>query len=329
VAGGTGFKEEITLNQAGREWIASNRPPATPLTETWFGCVFQLDWSDVPKVVKLGVQQDVETDWEADNESVELRDATDRLLAFLPIDYVYVPVSGAQGEYPQERLQKRFYKDGGNHYLLVGVRVDRLLALPAGDVIFDPTVEEQVGASTDDGHEHDRINYYDQTDMRIGAWPGAGADQDCATRFQTVAIANGASIVSAYWRITAKGSGGDPTNVVANIYLEDVDDAAAPSAIHRPSQMTGTTAFTALTLAAWVTDTQYSWDLVDEVQEVVNRGGWASGQDMMVFTQDQGTPASDIANIYPYNDTPAKAAELDITYSTGAAARRYAPIIME
>jgi hypothetical protein len=49
VAGGTGFKEEITLNQAGREWIASNRPPATPLTETWFGCVFQLDWSDVPK----------------------------------------------------------------------------------------------------------------------------------------------------------------------------------------------------------------------------------------------------------------------------------------
>jgi len=137
---GRKLKEEITVNQAAREWIAANRPPTTPIAETWFSFLFRLDWSDVPRIVRAGILQSEDSDFADDGERIELRDALDRVLALMPLDTVSVP--GAEDNAP---IRKRFYSDGGNHFLVIGVRCDALVGLPAGDLVFDPTFTDGYG----------------------------------------------------------------------------------------------------------------------------------------------------------------------------------------
>lgn len=139
-AEGRGLKEHIVINQAARTWVAANRPPTTPVSETYFGMVFQADLSDIPKVVKGGIVQDLEGDFDDDDgtATLEMRDAADELLAFLPISQAW----SSGDEQTRIGLRKRIWKDGdGNVYLLVGAKVADLVGLPAGDVVFDPTYE--------------------------------------------------------------------------------------------------------------------------------------------------------------------------------------------
>lgn len=133
-------KQEIYINQEAREWITANRPPSTPPADTYFGFVFQLDVSDIPKWVKNGIKQDIDGDFDdSDTSRVELRDALDRLLAFTPTSVVFSDEYGEDGERDQVRLRKRFWKDNdGNHYLLLGVKVTELDNLHEGGITFDP-----------------------------------------------------------------------------------------------------------------------------------------------------------------------------------------------
>ena len=169
---GRQLKEDITLNQAAREWIATNHPPATPTAETWFGFVYQLDVSDIPKCVRAGVLQDW-ADFADDGASVELRDAADHLLCFLPVSTaISEPYSiGTDGDgdpiltYDTLNLRKRFWTDDGTVYLLVGARVDQLNALHAGDVTFDPDYVISGDTGGRDTHVNDG-----NTDKHYGSW---------------------------------------------------------------------------------------------------------------------------------------------------------------
>jgi hypothetical protein len=60
-------------------------------------------------------------------------------------------------------------------------------------------------------------------------------------------------------------------------------------------------------------DTWYTWDVTTIVQEIVNRGGWASGNDLALIAIGNGSADSANKQYYSY-DTPASAAKLDITY---------------
>lgn len=156
---GTGkLKEDIVINQAAREWIAANQPPTTPANETYFGFRFKVDLSDVPKLWNNG-NRPKDSDFDDENAPTELRDALDRLLAFMPLDYVYVRTRGGN-----VRLRKRFYTDGGQTYLFMGAKVSEINTdLLPGDMIFDPTLAEEIAASsTDDCHTYDGawFNYY-------------------------------------------------------------------------------------------------------------------------------------------------------------------------
>lgn len=147
-AEGRQLKEEIIINQAAREWIAANRPPGfffsgTPLTDVFFGFVFKLDWSDVPGIYRGATEKQTADDYD-DGEAIVLKDAAlNQLMAFMPVDEVYTPAVSLTEPGGRAVLRKRFYTDGGNHYLLVGVRCDQLNSLPAGDLIFDPTLTSQ------------------------------------------------------------------------------------------------------------------------------------------------------------------------------------------
>jgi hypothetical protein len=148
-AEGRQLKEEIVINQAAREWITANRPPSyyfpgIQLNDAYFGFVFRLDWSDIPKAYRGMVEFDPDDDIADDGENIYLKDALDRLLAFMPVDQVYVP--GAElDENGSTPLRKRIYFDGTNHYLLVGVRCDLLAGMTAGDLVFDPTFTDGYG----------------------------------------------------------------------------------------------------------------------------------------------------------------------------------------
>jgi hypothetical protein len=139
---GDQLKEQIAVNQAARTWIAANRPPATNPSETYFGFVFDLDWTDVPRVFRGAVLQDLEGDFD-DQQQLELRDDANRLLALLPADQVAAGIKGrAAGGLDVAPLQKRFWRDAdGHHYMLAGVRCDLLAAMRPGPLAFDPTFD--------------------------------------------------------------------------------------------------------------------------------------------------------------------------------------------
>lgn len=149
-AEGRQLKEDLTINAAARAWMTANRPPSTPASETWLGFMFRVDWSDIPRAVRAGVLQNTGQggDFSDDGVPIELQDAQERVLAFLPVD-----VAWATSDVTKTiQLRKRFWRDpDGNDYLIVGAKVSDLASLPAGDVIFDPTTTIQPDAT--DGND--------------------------------------------------------------------------------------------------------------------------------------------------------------------------------
>ena len=310
-ARGDGLKENVVLNQAGREWLVANMPPTTPINETYFGFVFRLDWSDVPRVYRQGVLQDVEGDFADDDESIELRDDLDRLLAFMPISEVRVKIADEPlGSAP---LRKRFWKDGdGNHYLLVGARVDILNGMAAGDLIFDPTVDEIVTASNDDMRETGTGGVDSSANSRLNAsFPYAGYIWDA------VAIDGGVTIDECYMQIY-----GDHPSLIEFTGDWDFvaeDDCAAWSTGSGTYDVSGRTLTgnaigidITLSTSAYTTTSSN----VAALQAIVDRGGWSSGQDMGVVVAHTG---ADNAQYSTYDDASAEAPKLHIEYTEGGA----------
>lgn len=222
VAGGDRLKEHIVVNEAARGWIHDNAPPGTPLNETYFGFVLRLDWSDIPKVVRDGVLQDVDGDFADDGESIEMRDALDRLLGFMLVSDVRVPGTA------REPLRKRFYKDGDDHYLLVGVRCDVLNGMAAGDLVFDPTVDKQVAAGSDDGRTRTGDTSFSNSDTApYAGYVNLSDYEDCEifARWTGVTI-EGTIDVSHIELYQYEATGGTPE---LKVYGIDEDNPAAPT----------------------------------------------------------------------------------------------------
>ena len=314
---GDQLKEEIIVNQVAREWVTANQPPTTPLAETWFGFVLRLDWSGVPTVWRNGAQQSVEEDWsDSDGHGAELRDTLGRLLGLLPIDTVHVGAGKARRE---ATLQKRFWKGGdGNYYLLVGVRCDMVNALPAGALVFDPTVNEIVGVGTDDGHEYPQDTWTSNV-----CWFGhyGASDLWACTRFQTVNVPNPATIDSATYTLTEKSDEGGTYTVDATVRAQAIDDAAAPAAGNLPSDMTLTAAGTNVSYVStsWTIDEESEITVTSIIQEIVDRAGWAANQDMNIVIVNNGTTGDKDLEFYDYTGSVTACATLDITYTAGAA----------
>lgn len=200
------LKEEVIINQAGREWIQANRPPATPLQETYFGFVFQLDVSDIPIVYRAGLQQSIDSDYSDDGEPIQLKDAADHLLAFMPLDDLIINDSAGE-EIARTPLRKRFYKDGSNYYLVIGVRTDVLNNMPDGNLVFDPTLTTQPdGASGIDVTLRGSL-----PDTNYGTYTILGVNLTYTRsliKFDLSAIPNGSTIDAANFYSYHSGSGG-------------------------------------------------------------------------------------------------------------------------
>lgn len=307
------LKEEIVINQAAREWIADNRPPSTPAGETFFGFVLQLDWSDISKVVCDGEEQDVDSDWSAE-VPVHLRDDLNRLLAFLPVGRCYVGEGKERGGL---NLRKRFWQDGGRHYLLIGARVDLLNGLPAGDLVFDPTVTPSTTASADDALAWTpaTLNVL-QGDQFFG---DDGSTNDSGYRF-ILAVAAGATISAA--KLTFEATASLSADTVRNeITYQDAND---------PGDFSGDSYadFQARTRSAalqawdfttnWISGLDYDTaDFAAVIQALVNEAYWASGEHCVILVDDDGSDGNAHRKGASWDHPSGAAPMLTVTYTTG------------
>lgn len=208
---GKRLKENIVLNEAARNWIVANRPPLTPVASTYFGFVFQLDVSDIPRMSKAGVLQDFDGDFDDDNGTSKLtiEDGVNEVLGFLPISKAY-----SQDLTTNIDLRKRIWKDlDGNVYLLVGAKVSDFNGMPAGDVVFDPTFQVQPDSSAGEDSRMSSVlpNSNFGTDTVLLASAGSSTS---IIRFDLTSIPVGATITSAVLSVWSLVGGGGSAQTV-------------------------------------------------------------------------------------------------------------------
>jgi hypothetical protein len=115
-----------------------------------------------------------------------------------------------------------------------------------------------------------------------------GVAQICGVRFLNVTIPMGATINSASIQFTAKGNNGDPT---IDIYGVKEDNASIFTTT--TNDLSGRAATTATvgwsSIPAWTGGEVYSTpDLTTIIQELVNQGGWVSGNSLAILLENTG-----------------------------------------
>lgn len=175
-----------------------------------------------------------------------------------------------------------------------------------------PTLNLQVGASSDDARENSGAMSLAQTQIN-----SSGTGQQLGFRWPNVTVPNAATITSAILSFYVTSTSNDTPNG-ATVGMEDSDDAATFTATTDDIDdrtRTSTVAWSGTNIGA-------GWQTVDVttyVQAVVNRAGWVSGNAMAAILY--GVSGSDVT-ITAWDGTPSQAAKLDITYTTAGGATR-------
>lgn len=158
------------------------------------------------------------------------------------------------------------------------------------------SIDKHVSASSDDAHVQVGINAIWKlgTALIFGRSPPGtgGQDEHAGMRFQPVNVPQGATILWAYVQFQCPVAKAAVT-MNTLVSCEDADDTATFSTygnfMGRPR-----TAGVAWSPGAWVINQfYYTPDIATEVQTVVDRVGWVSGNNMVVFVFENGSTAVD------------------------------------
>jgi hypothetical protein len=139
----------------------------------------------------------------------------------------------------------------------------------------------------------------------------------CGMRFLNVTILKDSTIDSAFLKITSYDNKVNNT-VNTRIDGEDVGDAATFSTVGNYNGRIRTTANVDWdAIPAHTKDVEYTSPNIKTVpQEIVNRGDWGSGNDMVIFWEDHGSDTGSGINRQPYSfESGQPAAKLEITYT--------------
>ncbi len=158
-----------------------------------------------------------------------------------------------------------------------------------------PTLDVSVIGASNDGYSF--TGTFNNTDNFVNIGHTSGdVSVNAFARFQSVTIPQGAIIDVAYLTVIPFASNG--AGVLSNLYFNDIDDAVAPTTVAEHVALTRTTAFVAIDGVQYVTPTATQTpSIITIIQEVVNRNGWSSGNDMLMLWDDDGSD-NDISYVF-------------------------------
>lgn len=195
---------------------------------------------------------------------------------------------------------------------------------PYAGAPYKPIIETRVSGSSNDAEQNMTGNnvYYDNGDLDLGRFSTNGDKSSVGLRFQDIQIPPGSTITRAYIEFTAIANTAGAMSV--SIAGEDVDDAATfTTAASSISSRTKTSQTVTWSPADWVTNVTYQTaELKDVVQEVVDRAGWLSGNDMG-FIFSSIAASVNVRNAYAYDQNTTKAPKLHIEYTQDANTKYY------
>lgn len=185
-------------------------------------------------------------------------------------------------------------------------------------------VDYQVSASSDDCVRSQA--YFSLTEKNMAGYNESSGSQErwgCGLRFQSIAVPQGAEISKAYLVLTCEVTTSG-TTVNTCISAQDVDDAPPFSDVTNFDAKWGMQTTEVVgwdDIPAWTADRQYaSPNIKSVVQEVVDREGWRSGNDIIIFWEDFDDRSTHDGACrraaYSYDTNKAKAPKLYIEYKS-------------
>jgi type IV pilus assembly protein PilY1 len=175
-----------------------------------------------------------------------------------------------------------------------------------------PDLNLQIGATANDGWCYDDASFATSS-TRMGR---ATYGYDAFLRFTSVTIPPGSTIDTAVLKV-ACAIASSATTMRLKVYACDEDNAAAPTDAAEAVADPRTTAGVDWDVSgSWSLNTWYdSPDISAVIQEVVDRGGWSSGNALMLLVDNDGSDLNALREIYDYGNNTFYAAKLDITYT--------------
>jgi len=169
-------------------------------------------------------------------------------------------------------------------------------------------------ANADDGESFD-LPYFSDADTYLNLGGNSGYVFNQWLRFDNAAIPANAIIVGARLKFRCKNNSTiDPSSV--KIHFEDADDPDNPT--DRTDQLGRdlTPGLEWSKIEDWIAGNDYySPDISDELQIVVDRGGWSSGQALIVHIIDNGSAYNGYRQFVARDDVPANAAKLEVIFT--------------
>jgi hypothetical protein len=159
------------------------------------------------------------------------------------------------------------------------------------------TIEQRISDGDDDAEEELSGPHnvtLGSSDLDLGE--DGNTDQLVGLRFTDLDIPQGILILDAWLQFEAAGSGSSQTDI--EIRVQETDDAPAFQDSRRDlSDRSLSSTFVSWSPASWSSGgqgaAQQSPGLVDLVQEIVDRPGWAPGNDLALFISGQGARAAE------------------------------------
>jgi hypothetical protein len=199
---------------------------------------------------------------------------------------------------------------------------------------------KQVAAGADDADEFDDGSGFGAgaSTVQLHANTNAAARRNGGFRFTSIAIAQAATIQNAYLQLFVTNT--DTDDPLITISAQDADNPVNFSDDADVTTRVGSR--TTATVAVSATGVGVGWYLIPGltaiIQEIVDRGGWASGQAMVILIEGSAASASSFT-VRSYDGDSGEAAKLTITvgaadpldvveaYRRGGVHARFAPML--
>lgn len=186
-----------------------------------------------------------------------------------------------------------------------------------------PTLNILIATGADDGNYRQDGNGFTNSDGFLYLGSISGIPHRAFFRFQNVTIPPGSTITAASIRfVDSAGITTTPCNLIAKGELA-VNPSAATSGSDANSRAK-TTATVSWAEPGWSFNSSNNTpDLSAIVQEIIDQVGWASGNAMQLFVEDNGGSDANGSRLpRTYNNSAINCPRLDITYTDPPAGNR-------